>query len=565
MMNCNKQYTIKVTEGNAFGLLLQLKSRTFRSSEPIDENIDATQLQDIVIKINGTEFTDFTADEDGVLLNIPEDKPVGTYNVELAATYYGVEIRAAYYECFSIVPWSYQSDAINYIPGSPISAEAAYLVVGVISDQELEELKAEYRRKIAAAEAAEEAAEAAKEAYDEKAEALDDIAQQTTLTAVQDKIGTPATGQAPTLFQAIAEAGGGQFPTDYAKQGNNASATLTATQTAATNAASYAETAKNAVVDGNDTAISVSKEIRSEVGTGSDTAAESGTLFAILKWVKDKVKSIFNLIGSPASGQPSTLFAAIAAGGGGGGDAQESTSQEILAQVNQIVSANILSASIDGFTFQSGQAPATNKLGDIISHFDNVVSIIDNSVTIFDSIVAGVVCGNMPYLMSATFNAVTRVEGANAQIGGQVVGQVFNFPNATVAALNTRAFQSNATIKELHMPNVTTFTQQSTVSLSSGNLIDIELGAINQSFVISSWNPLNALSSSSSSLIDPGETFANNLEKFLYNVRNHIASNLPDRTGLAALTITFHANVKAAINADTATANAFTNKNWTIA
>lgn len=71
------------------------------------------------------------------------------------------------------------------------------------------------------------------------------------------------------------------------------------------------------VKDGNDTAISVAKEIRSEVGTGSDTAAESGTLFAILKWVKDKVKGIFNLIGSPATGQPSTLFAAIAAGGGG--------------------------------------------------------------------------------------------------------------------------------------------------------------------------------------------------------------------------------------------------------
>ena len=66
-------------------------------------------------------------------------------------------------------------------------------------------------------------------------------------------------------------------------------------------------------MDGNDTAISVSKEVRSEVGTGSDTAAETGTLFAIIKWVKDKVKSIFNLIGSPASGQPSDLFAAIAA------------------------------------------------------------------------------------------------------------------------------------------------------------------------------------------------------------------------------------------------------------
>ena len=65
---------------------------------------------------------------------------------------------------------------------------------------------------------------------------------------------------------------------NVAKQGTNSSATLTATQAA--------------LIDGNDTAIGVSKEIRSEVGTGSDTAAETGTLFAVVKWVKDKVKSI---------------------------------------------------------------------------------------------------------------------------------------------------------------------------------------------------------------------------------------------------------------------------------
>lgn len=44
------------------------------------------------------------------------------------------------------------------------------------------------------------------------------------------------------------------------------------------------------------------------------------------------VEGIAGKIGTPATGQPSTLFAAIAAGGGGG-DAQESTSQAILAAV----------------------------------------------------------------------------------------------------------------------------------------------------------------------------------------------------------------------------------------
>ena len=67
-------------------------------------------------------------------------------------------------------------------------------------------------------------------------------------------------------------------------------------------------------MDGNDTAIGVSKEIRSEVGTGSDTAAESGTLFAILKWVKDKVKSIgtdYAKQGSNASANISDIQALI--------------------------------------------------------------------------------------------------------------------------------------------------------------------------------------------------------------------------------------------------------------
>ena len=344
-MDCNKQYTIKVTDGNEFDLVLRLKSRTFKSSKPIDEDIDATKLEDLVVKINNEEWDDVRTDESGVICHIPADLPVGTYNVELTATYNGVAIRAAYFECFARPNWSYMSDAENYLPGSPIESEAAYIIGGPLTDEEVEELKAELRLKIAAAEEAKEAYDAAKEAYIEKAEELDGVAQEETsqeiLTAV-DNIDIDTT--------------------TIAKQGTNANATLTITQAA--------------VVDGNDTAVGVGKEVRSEVGTGSDTAAETGTLFAIVKWIKNKVnaitgyalqgsdstKSITTLdaslgdvedaldymeqhimpeysnlakqgsnananisdiqekIGTPASGQPSDLFAAIAAGGGGGGE-----------------------------------------------------------------------------------------------------------------------------------------------------------------------------------------------------------------------------------------------------
>lgn len=143
------------------------------------------------------------------------------------------------------------------------------------------------------------------------------------------------------------EQGGMPSITAIAKQGNNANATLSDTQAA--------------VVDGNDTAISVSKEVRSEVGTGSDTAAETGTLFAVVKWVKDKVKSIYNLIGTPATGQPSTLFAAIAAGGGGGSaDALETEVETGKAEIATAIES------------KGGTASASMSLAQLAGAVDNL-------------------------------------------------------------------------------------------------------------------------------------------------------------------------------------------------
>ena len=370
-----------------------------------------------------------------------------------------------------------------------------------------------------------------------------------------------------------------------AKQGTNASATLTATQTAATNAMTYAEAAKTGVVDGNDTAISVSKEIRSEVGTGSDTAAESGTLFAILKWVKDKVKSIFNLIGSPASGQPSTLFAAIAAGGGGGGDAQESTSQAILAAVNSIIDAHVINnISIDGYVFAQGFTPS--GIGDIWANAAKVVGIDDDSVTLYNPLIPGLSTSLFPNIQFAILQNLETIQGNGIFRECRSLTQV-SMPNLKTITGGT-SFRYCEALEDLDFSKVQSITGTDCFSactslkridlseaevVSGGNmftgdtvLIDIVIGSkMTSNFSLSSWNPTNALNASSSSLVEPGETFANNLEKLLYNIREHIAANLPDLTGLSALTITFSSAVKAAINADTATAQAFSNKNWTIA
>lgn len=230
-MNCNKQQTIKVTEGNAFTLILPLKKRTYISNVPIDEAIVYADLQDVVLTIGGEQY-EVSLGLDGVQTYVPE-LASGMYDIILTATYHEATIRAAYFEALSIVPWNYASDAQNYLPGSPIVADAAYIIGGPLTDAQLEELKAAY---VAAKQAADEAkaeAEAAKEAYDAKAEQLDDVAQQTTLT---NGIASILQGLAPlatqtqlnTATQQILTAIGQIDFSALAKQGSNPLATNTA-------------------------------------------------------------------------------------------------------------------------------------------------------------------------------------------------------------------------------------------------------------------------------------------------------------------------------------------------
>ena len=551
-MNCDattKRYTIKVPKDNSFTLILPLKQRTYVSNVPIDTPIVYSDLEDVVLTVGGVQYAT-TQEIDGVYVQFTEGISEGVFDIILTATYRGAQIRAAYFEALTGVDWQYQSAVQQFIQGSPIMADAAFVIGGPLTDSELEELKAEYRDKIAAAEAAEEAAQEAKEAYDEKAEMLDDVAKQSTLTqgvaAIREDIShididtttlakeatlgsSPEPAVSPTIFgwlKSIRDFLVGIVTTNpYAKEAQ--------------------------VKDGNDTAISVAKEIRSEVGTGSDTAAESGTLFAVVKWVKDKVKSIFNLIGTPASGQPSTLFAAIAAGGGG--DAQESTSQEILAKLQSIIDAHIITTNLDGFITSS----EVSSLGQIIANPSLVVEIYNSSIT-------SLVSTGINIFTNATKVTLTELLTATPHSSFRSMTNMKELDLPKLTQYGQAFGEANANLIKANMPNVST--PSTSPFYNCVNLIDIVIGAkITTSFSLGNWNPTNALSSSSSSLVEPGETFANNLEKLLYNIREHIAGNLPDLTGLSSLTITFSSAVKSAIQADTATSNAFTNKNWTIA
>ena len=182
-MKCECPYTLKVPLGNAFQVLFPVKTAEWKDGERTVEVADVRALTDIVVKVDGEEWQQgWEKEELGTLVKFPAySLAKGPHNVEITADYFGVAIRAAYFECITMVQWSYESNIGNYIIGSPLVAEAAYIYVGITDDEELEQLKQQLRTSIAETEQARLAYEAAKEEFDEKAEQLDDVAKESTL------------------------------------------------------------------------------------------------------------------------------------------------------------------------------------------------------------------------------------------------------------------------------------------------------------------------------------------------------------------------------------------------
>ena len=184
MKQClHKIESVKVPQGNAFRLLMPFKTARWENNELVPDNIDIRYLTDVTITIDGEPWTDYEMDDRGPIVQIgAEDfNELGAYNAVIEATYAGVAIRGAYYECFTRVEWSFESNVELHLPDSPLVAETSYVYIGITDDEELEALKQQYRNAIAACETARLQYEAAKEAYDEKAEALDDVAKQSTM------------------------------------------------------------------------------------------------------------------------------------------------------------------------------------------------------------------------------------------------------------------------------------------------------------------------------------------------------------------------------------------------
>lgn len=458
-MACNF-YTIRIVAGNSFTLVLPLKMRTYLATVPFDEDIDIMALVGCKVTIGGVEYA-CTLDPSGVQVAVPDGLAQGTYDIILTAEYHGAQIRAAYFEALQSVAYNKDSDAVQYIAGSPIVAQAAYVIGGALTDAELEALKAEYRQKIADAEAAEAAAEAAKEAYDRKAEQLDDVAKQTTLTqGILDIRGDISGISIDT--------------TSLAKQGDNPSATNT----------------------------------------------------AILMRAQQ------------------------------------------LPTLQDIQNAGMVQVSYDGVQFTT---PITfRKLSDILFNIKYLEEIIDNEATEITTNL-----NIVPFRAAQTsFQGFVYLRKIVAPNVVTIPSNFAEAPNATVlSALEYidlrsvrefiyRSFYSLRNLEYLNILNAVGGNQAEFTLCN--NLIDIVYGAglTNDNSALSSWSPTNALSNASNSLVKQGEQFASNLEKLLYNIREHIASNL--RTDVGNRTLKFSAEVKAAIVADPATMAAFP-ANWTIA
>lgn len=229
--------------------------------------------------------------------------------------------------------------------------------------------------------------------------------------------------------------------------------------------------------------------------------------------------------------------------------------------------------SISGYAF-------TNCTSLRTVDFPNAASIGDNAFY------------NCPNLTMIDFPNVTSI-GAQTFYNCTNLTEV-NFPN--VVTSGQEVFRSCTKLNKAVLPNLTvvpslmfhycsalrylditslmSFSGSQPVFQNCPNLIDIHTGrniTTNINFAANNvaWNPTNAYLNNTNSLV-PAEVRAEhpewtNRDYLLYCLREHFAANLPDRTGLSSLTITFNGTMKTHINNSPETAAAFTSKNYIIA
>lgn len=124
----------------------------------------------------------------------------------------------------------------------------------------------------------------------------------------------------------------------------------------------------------------------------------------------------------------------------------------------------------------------------------------------------------------------------------------------------TMAFELCESIKKIVLGNVESNTAWGCVG--ANDLIHFEFAeTLEYSINMTNWRPTNAINATISTLVEDGEEFANNREKFLWNFRNYIIAMLHDYSGTRETrTLTLHNMVANVLTDDDKMA--ITNKGW---
>lgn len=106
-------------------------------------------------------------------------------------------------------------------------------------------------------------------------------------------------------------------------------------------------------------------------------------------------------------------------------------------------------------------------------------------------------------------------------------------------------------IPKLRQANVVFTVPLSNNTLGVNSLIDVVVGAMETSFSLGTWRPLDVLAD------------ADKVVQLNKNIREHIAERITDRNGAEPLTITFHQQLRDALTEETE--QSFAAKNWNVA
>ena len=235
---------------------------------------------------------------------------------------------------------------------------------------------------------------------------------------------------------------------------------------------------------------------------------------------------------------------------------------QLAADVQAIKDAHILGFSYDGVVFAEGFEP-TSSFG-LVANRHKISVVYDDSDTM------------LPNMIAADYPLLEEFVMTNANYGEITSGKEWMNGSSSLKIIRTPRLQLiNPYAFVGNMPNLrlldleyADFNNYYPSISNTPNLIDVIIGKGFSSSrdILSLWNPTNALLSDSSSLLtteDIAAGFTSNLEKLLYNIREHIAANLPSRVGQSPFTITFSQTLRNAF--DQETEEAFAARGWSIA